>query len=181
MQRVIKSPNLRVLLQMKSYSSVKSKWRSSYTSFRILKALGQFGETGPECPDFLRLAHFYFLTSGALNLLLICSCLFVPQNFRGGKSSLKYPLLFELWMYTSWEPPLREKCPYSGFSGQHFLAFELNTEEYGIFSRPYFLAFWLNTDRYEVSLSTQSECGKIRIKKTPNTDTFHAVPVLLER
>ena len=43
------------------------------------------------------------------------------------------------------------------------------------FSGPYFLAFELNTERYSVSLRTQSEYGKIRTKKTPNTDTFHGV------
>ena len=44
-----------------------------------------------------------------------------------------------------------------GYSGQHFPAFGLNTE------------------RYRVSLRIQSECGKIRTRITPNTDTFHAV------
>ena len=43
------------------------------------------------------------------------------------------------------------------------------------FSGPYFPAFGLNTERYGVSLRIQSECGKIRTKKTPNTDTFHAM------
>ena len=43
------------------------------------------------------------------------------------------------------------------------------------FSSPYFPAFGLNTERYGVSLRIQSECGKIRTRKTPNTDTFHAV------
>ena len=37
------------------------------------------------------------------------------------------------------------------------------------FSGPHFPAFGLN------KLCIQSECGKIRIWKTPNTDTFHAV------
>ena len=37
------------------------------------------------------------------------------------------------------------------------------------FSDPYFTAFGLNTELI------QSECGKIRTRKTPNTDTFHAV------
>ena len=55
------------------------------------------------------------------------------------------------------------------------------------FSGPYFPAFGLNTERYGVSLRIQSECGKIRTRKTPrkirtsktpNTDTFHAVFVL---
>ena len=39
----------------------------------------------------------------------------------------------------------------------------------------YFLAFGLNTERYLVSLHIQSECGKIRTRKTPNMDTFYAV------
>ena len=32
----------------------------------------------------------------------------------------------------------------------------------------------LNTVRYSVSLRIQSECGKIRTRTTPNTDTFYA-------
>ena len=44
------------------------------------------------------------------------------------------------------------------------------------FSGPYFLSFGLNTKRYRVvSLRIQSECGKIRTRCTPNTDTFHEV------
>ena len=43
------------------------------------------------------------------------------------------------------------------------------------FSDPYFPAFGLNTGRYSVSLRIQSECGKIRTRKTPNTDTFDAL------
>ena len=45
------------------------------------------------------------------------------------------------------------------------------------YSGPYFPAFELNTERYGVSLRIQSECEKIRTRITPNTDTFHAVPV----
>ena len=43
------------------------------------------------------------------------------------------------------------------------------------FSGLYFPAFGLNTERYGVSLPIQSECEKIRTRKTPNTDTIHAV------
>ena len=43
------------------------------------------------------------------------------------------------------------------------------------FYGPYFPAFGLNTDTYSVSLHFQSKCGKIRTRKTPNTDTFHAL------
>ena len=43
------------------------------------------------------------------------------------------------------------------------------------FLDPYFPAFGLKTERYGVSLRIQLECGKIRTRKTPNTDTFHAV------
>ena len=43
------------------------------------------------------------------------------------------------------------------------------------FSVPYFPAFGLNTERYLVSLCIQSEFGKIRTGKTPNTDNFNAV------
>ena len=52
---------------------------------------------------------------------------------------------------------LREKCPYSEFLWYAFSAFGLNTET------------------YRVSLRIQSERGKIRTRKTSNTDTFYAV------
>ena len=55
-----------------------------------------------------------------------------------------------------------KKCPYLELSGLHFPAFGLNTE------------------RYWVSLRIQSECGKMRIRMTPNTDTLHAVNVDLK-
>ena len=43
------------------------------------------------------------------------------------------------------------------------------------YSGPHFPAFGLNTERYSVSLRIQSECGKMRTRITPNTDTFYAV------
>ena len=43
------------------------------------------------------------------------------------------------------------------------------------FSSPHFPAFVLNTERYGVSHHFHTECGKIRTRKTPNTDTFHVV------
>ena len=43
------------------------------------------------------------------------------------------------------------------------------------FCGPYFSAFGVKTETYGVSLHIQSECGKIRTRKTPNTDTFYAV------
>ena len=49
------------------------------------------------------------------------------------------------------------------------------------FSCPYFPALGLNTERYEVSVSIQSECGKTRIRKTPNTDTFYSVRVFVDQ
>ena len=45
------------------------------------------------------------------------------------------------------------------------------------FYTPHFPAFGLNTEKYFVSLHSQSECRKIRTKKTPNTDSFHTMIV----
>ena len=42
------------------------------------------------------------------------------------------------------------------------------------FSSPHFPPFGLDTERYGVSLHIQSQCGKVRTRKTPNTATFHA-------
>ena len=43
------------------------------------------------------------------------------------------------------------------------------------FSGPYFPAFGLNRERYGKSLRIQSECRKIRTRKTPNLNTLHTV------
>ena len=43
------------------------------------------------------------------------------------------------------------------------------------FIGPCFSAFALNIERCGVSLHIQSECGKIRTRKTSNMDTFYAV------
>ena len=43
------------------------------------------------------------------------------------------------------------------------------------FFGPYFLTFGVHIERYRVSLRIQSEYGKIRTRKTPNTNNFHAV------
>ena len=40
---------------------------------------------------------------------------------------------------------------------------------------PYFPAIGLNAERYGVSLRFQYECGKMRTRKIPNTETFQAV------
>ena len=39
----------------------------------------------------------------------------------------------------------------------------------------YFSAFGLNTEIYFAALRIQFECGEIRTRITPNTDTFYAV------
>ena len=58
---------------------------------------------------------------------------------------------------------LHEKCSYSELFG------------------PYFPGFGLITERYYVSLRIQSEYGKMRIRITPNTDTFYAVTTRREK
>ena len=47
------------------------------------------------------------------------------------------------------------------------------------FPGPYFPAFGLITERYGVFLRIQSECGKMRIRNTPNMNTFHAACFVL--
>ena len=47
------------------------------------------------------------------------------------------------------------------------------------FSGPFFSAFGMNMDIYGINLLIQSECGKIRTRKTPNMDTFCAVLLCL--
>ena len=55
-----------------------------------------------------------------------------------------------------------------------FLRYRMKNVLIWSFCSLYFPAFGLNTERYGVSVHIQSKCGKMRTKKTPNTDTFHA-------
>ena len=50
-----------------------------------------------------------------------------------------------------------------------------NSSRIRSYSVPYFPKFGLNTERYFVYLRIQSECGKIRTRITPNTDTLYAM------
>ena len=43
------------------------------------------------------------------------------------------------------------------------------------FSDPHFPTFRLTKEIYSVNIRIQSQCGKIRTRKTPDTDTFYAV------
>ena len=78
--------------------------------------------------------------------------------FQSSKHDWKNTWFITTRSYYYFTKLLREKCP--------------NTE---FFSGPYFPAFGLNTERYGVFLLIQSKCGKIRTRKTLNTDTFHAM------
>ena len=51
----------------------------------------------------------------------------------------------------------RKKCPIWSYSGLYFPAFGLNTKKYG------------------VSLRIRSECGKMRTRINPHTNTSHTV------
>ena len=57
----------------------------------------------------------------------------------------------------------------------HTLHHRVKSVRIGSYSGPHFPPFGLNTGKYSVSLRIQSECGKIRIRVTQNTVTFHAV------
>ena len=46
---------------------------------------------------------------------------------------------------------------------------------FGVILVRIFPALGVNTERYSVSLRIQSEFGKMRIRITPNKDTFHVV------
>ena len=72
------------------------------------------------------------------------------------------------------------------FLGSCFLARDISTYSVNLnlnhycaksFSGPYFPAFGPKMERYGVSLCIQPKCGKIRTRKSPNTDTFSAVHI----
>ena len=99
--------------------------------------------------------HFKNLAANATKCLK-CVRHFVTLCIKGGvnKCSVKCVTLASLLLILS----LREKCPYSEFFW--FLFYRIRKEYREIKS---------------TSLPIQSECKKIRTKKTPNADSFHAV------
>ena len=56
-----------------------------------------------------------------------------------------------------------------------YLIYNNKSSSIRIYSGPYFPSFGLNMARYFVSFRIPSECGKIRTRRSPNTDTFYAV------
>ena len=68
-QKVIQSFQHYVSHGMRSYSSAKAIWGSSYTCFRVFGVLGELWETGLQCPNFSKLSNFVILTYGVLNFL----------------------------------------------------------------------------------------------------------------
>ena len=78
--------------------------------------------------------------------------LLMPITVNSASSSI-----VSIMLNTSKGLTSREKCPYSEFSG------------------PFFPSFGLNTEKYRVSFYLQFDCGKIKSRETPNTDTFHTV------
>ena len=77
-----------------------------------------------------------------------CTCIIVPV----------YETSLHVWNHLSYNHYVKS-VRIRGYSGSYFSAFELNTK------------------RYRVSFLIQSKCGKIRIRITPNTDTFQAVNI----
>ena len=60
------------------------------------------------------------------------------------------------------------------------LALAANESVFRVILVRIFPHFGMDVERYGVSLCIQFECGKMRTRITPNTDTFHAVGYLLE-
>ena len=48
-----------------------------------------------------------------------------------------------------------------------------------VFFRIFPRIFWLNKEIYSVNLRIQPECGKIRTRKTPDTNMFYVVTLFL--
>ena len=110
---------------------------------------------------------FYSLTNLPFTLLsLFIRRLFIFYDFQFAYGVTKIKFVFPENFFHN------EKC-----NGLNFIENYHSVKSVRIwsFSGPHFPAFRLNTERYSVSLRFQSECGKLRARITPNTDTFDAV------
>ena len=59
------------------------------------------------------------------------------------------------------------------------LALAANESVFRVILVRIFPHFGMDVERYGVSLCTQFECGKMRTRITPNTDTFYAVTAII--
>ena len=50
-----------ILHWMRSYTSAEAIWGLSFTCFGVLWVLGQFGKTGPQCPNISKIVKLYYL------------------------------------------------------------------------------------------------------------------------
>ena len=97
---------------------------------------------------------------------------FLLEIWSLNSESLQYQLVASRIEKRFPEGMVRNTLFYSNFKHKLHCAKSVRIRS---FSGPYFAAFRLNKERYQVSLRIQSECGKIRTRKTPNTDAFYAV------
>ena len=58
-RKVIQSFQHYISHWMRSNSSAKAIWRLIYTCFRVFGVLGEFWETGSQCPNFSKIVKFY--------------------------------------------------------------------------------------------------------------------------
>ena len=65
------------------------------------------------------------------------------------------------------------------FKNKFYIITAWKVSKYGVFSVPHMPVSGLNTERYSVSLCIQSEYGKIRTRKIPYLNIFHALYVYL--
>ena len=68
----------------------------------------------------------------------------------------------------------------SAFNFQNVKYHSMKSVRIRNYSGPHFPIFGLNKERYFVSHRIQSECGKIRTRKSPNTDTCYALCIIKE-
>ena len=91
----------------------------------------------------------------------------------GGRTKASITCPYDETIHSSLKPSFPEFILFSpDFANNHKPYHCAKSVRYWSFSGLY---FGLNTQRYGASLRIQSECGKIRTRKTPNKDTFHAV------
>ena len=104
-----------------------------------------------------------------------CSPVNLLYIFRTPQESCFWRLVFHCTFFLTAsyvQPSLKWLLLFSYIKGQN-TAWKVSV--FGVFQVRFFSTFGLNTGRYLGSLCIQSECGKIRTRKSSNTDTFHAV------
>ena len=148
--------------ELSAIGYIDSEWRRKITSDFTKILIHCMLRQRTACQNL----RFIFNFSQELNIQIL--------KYFQGKTS-KYKIIFFKGLFQELFWYFEERFfSYSILTSSHCVKVSL----FVLISGPHFPAFGIDTKRYGVSPRNQCECGKMRTRITPNTDTFNVVSFL---